>query len=120
MNIKCEGCKEPTIGLKWLYWFVFIPFLKLFMQVSCKRCKTEQEFRIFKDSMIISYIDMGFSTVIIIGLIIWATISGINISSKASINFWLDFMPWTILILFIFFRLSIKFIYLFISGRISN
>ena len=117
MNIKCEGCSEPTIGLKWLYWFVFIPFLKLFMQVSCKHCKTEQEFSVFKDSMIISYIGIGLSTVIIFALIILGTISGINIGSQESVSFWLDFMPWVILFLFIFIRLFIKFLYLYMSGK---
>ena len=117
MNIKCEGCNEPTIGLKWLYWFVFIPFLKVFMQVSCKRCKTEQRFKIFRDSMIITYIDMTLSTLIVAVLFIWAMISGINIGSKESINFWLDFMPWIMIGLFVFLRLSIKFLYLFFNRR---
>ena len=118
MNINCEGCKEPTIGLKWLFWFVFIPFLKIFMHVSCKHCKTEQDFKIFKDSMIITYLDMTVSTVIIVMLIIWATISGVNINSQDSVSFWLDFMPWIIIFIFILLRFSIKFLFLFLTRKV--
>ena len=117
MNIKCEGCNENTIGLRWLYWFVFVPFLNLFMQVSCQRCKKEQRFKIFNDSIIISYIDMTLTPIVLAVLFIWALITTINIGSFDSIDFWLKFIPWVMVFMFVFLRLAIKFVYLYMTRR---
>jgi hypothetical protein len=56
MNIKCEKCNETTIGTKWLYLLTYLPFLKLFMSVSCGRCKKKQSFTLFNNPVLVYFV----------------------------------------------------------------
>ncbi|MCB1583501.1 MAG: hypothetical protein R3E90_10695 [Marinicella sp.] len=42
MNIKCIHCQQPTIAKKWLVLSVLLPFVFIFVQIRCGRCKQEQ------------------------------------------------------------------------------
>ncbi len=44
MNINCTHCHEKTIAKKWLWYKTFLPFIFVFLQIKCGRCKTEQAY----------------------------------------------------------------------------
>lgn len=46
MNINCTNCQQPTIAKKWLILSSFLPFVFLFIQIKCGRCKQEQHYEL--------------------------------------------------------------------------
>lgn len=46
MNINCTNCQQPTIAKKWLLLSTLLPFVFLFIQIKCGRCKEEQHYEL--------------------------------------------------------------------------
>lgn len=46
MNLNCTHCNQPTIAQKWLVLSTLLPFVFLFLQIKCGRCKTEQQYEL--------------------------------------------------------------------------
>ncbi len=44
MNRVCTECGKPTIGKKWMVYKTLLPFVFLFLQIKCGRCKKEQAY----------------------------------------------------------------------------
>ena len=68
MIINCTHCHEKTIAKKWLWYKTFLPFIFVFLQIKCGRCKTEQEYHFELPWLLSFLLDYVFQ----IGLVIIA------------------------------------------------
>lgn len=77
MNIKCTHCKQPTIAKKWLILSVLLPFVFIFVQIKCGRCKKEQDYELnihFLWSLLIEILLPV--TLVLIGIYLFVFVNG--------------------------------------------
>ena len=69
MNINCTSCYEKTIAKKWLWYKTFLPFVFVFLQIKCGRCKTEQEYHFELPAVISFLLDYVFQIALVVAAI---------------------------------------------------
>ncbi len=103
MNLACTHCAEKTIARKWLVYATMLPFIFIFLQIKCGRCKKEQDY----DLNLNVFIDFILSYVISILFVIFAIYAFIYTNGNRwliGLSFFLFYLVARSIILFFLWR----------------